>query len=131
MAGEKDDNRIHGVCGDDSLTNREVCVWDTERRTRQIRTSDALNVAAMSESIPSLATVPEPAVPDSELRQYPWQRAAPGHLPAVNSWDEQILLPLTFTYMQSGFEPESVNDVQLIELLDLNDYPVPTYLTGR
>ena len=115
-------------------TNMVAYMWNTDRKATFVRIIDAFEVAAsaavLQEPVMQKAD-PEPVLPDSELPADPEPVVPDSELPADpepvsrdTPWpddydDAQVL---TLIRMWSGFEPESITDAQLIDLLGLEDY---------
>ena len=114
-------------------TNMVAYMWNTDRKATFIKIIDAFEVAAsavLQEPVMQKAD-PEPVLPDSEMPAdpepvvpYSELPADPEPVPRDTPWpddydDAQVL---TLIRMWSGFEPESITDAQLIDLLGLEDY---------
>ena len=114
-------------------TNAVAYMWNTDRKAAFVRIIDAFEVAAsavLQEPVIQKAD-PEPVLPGSELPAdpepvvpYSELPADPEPVPRDTPWpddydDAQVL---TLIRMWSGFEPESITDAQLIDLLGLEDY---------
>ena len=115
-------------------TNMVAYMWNTDRKATFVRIIDAFEVAAsavLQEPVMQKAD-PEPVLPDSEMPAdpepvvpYSELPADPEPVPRDTPWpddyddDAQVL---TLIRMWSGFEPESITDAQLIDLLGLEDY---------
>ena len=113
--------------------NMVAYMWNTDRKATFIKIIDAFEVAAsavLQEPVMQKAD-PEPVLPDSEMPAdpepvvpYSELPADPEPVPRDTPWpddydDAQVL---TLIRMWSGFEPESITDAQLIDLLGLEDY---------
>ena len=132
---EKKTVRITVEFGEEPMgpTNMVAYMWNTDRKATFVRIIDAFEVTAsavLQEPVMQKAD-PEPVLPDSELPAdpepvvpYSELPADPEPVPRDTPWpddydDAQVL---TLIRMWSGFEPESITDAQLIDLLGLEDY---------
>ena len=133
---EKKTVRITVEFGEEPMgpTNMVAYMWNTDRKATFVRIIDAFEVAAsavLQEPVMQKAD-PEPVLPDSEMPAdpepvvpYSEMPADPEPVPRDTPWpddyddDAQVL---TLIRMWSGFEPESITDAQLIDLLGLEDY---------
>ena len=91
-------------------TNMVIRTWNTAGQITEVKIFDALDVRAPE---PELAAVdPEPEAPPAMIDPAPEPAREPDSadrfLPAIRMW--------------SGFEPESISDAELLEVLGL-DYP--------